>query len=815
MARITHPNVIAVYDSGVLERPSGPEVYLVMELVDGVDLRSWLAELRASNTSSKEKVARILACFIAAGQGLSAAHAEGLVHRDFKPANVQIAHDGRVLVGDFGLVRTASTEPVLDEDDEEGSGDLMLTRSGERLGTPAYMSPEQHRGEAAGAASDQFSYALALFEALYGVPAFSGMTTRERSKAVLEGQLAPWPKTPSVPRPVVDTLRRALAPVPAHRFPSMDALLEALAPRRKRALGVGMALAVAAVAAGGAFFLGRLDPPEQCSGASERLVGVWDDSRRASLIEGWSTAPPPFGPQTRDEVLARLDAYAERWTLAQRSACEDQVHRGPEPESIRRMACLELRRLELDAVVDELVRPGPGLFRRALETLQSLSPVPSCGEIPSMAAALVLTPEEQRARVEQARARARLAGGRLALAEETLDMLEPLIRSLGQPRLGLSQALLRARLDRLRSNFEGAETRLRDALHEGVRLRAHREAAEASLALAQVTGLERGFHREGLGFVDLATALAARPDGPRPKTLEVRAALLAALGRRDEAVQTASVALSRINDNALERGVIRTTLGEVLVDARAYSQAEPVLREGIRDIEAALGLSHPRLVRPLTLLARARLADGDLDVAERLAERALELATDTYGTDHPERAKVLLRYAPIRARRGRLKEAREHNREALRILRGAYGPSHTIVARAHVNLGAAHHRLGELREAERHYRTAVDLREATLGPTHPDLVIPLQNLGGVLIEQQRPSAAIAPLQRAWHIRSSSFSPPVALADVTFWLGRALWASGRDKSRGQRLMKSALTTMEKRAAPARFFIQDYLRSQGLL
>lgn len=138
-----------------------------------------------------------------------------------------------------------------------------------------------------------------------------------------------------------------------------------------------------------------------------------------------------------------------------------------------------------------------------------------------------------------------------------------------------------------------------------------------------------------------------------------------------------------------------------------------------------------------------------------------------------------------------------------------------MVARAHVNLGASYHRLGEYREAERSYRAALRIREALLGPGHPDLVIPLQNLGSLLVDRGRPSEAISIFQRTWRIRQSTFASAVAQADVGFWLGRALWESRKAPERGLRLMGEALAVLEREAAPARDYVDDDLRSRRLL
>jgi len=147
LARLSHPNVVQLHDV----RTADGQIFLAMEYVPGRTLRAWLEQ--------RPGRAEILARFAEAGRGLAAAHAAGLVHRDFKPDNVLVGDDGRVRVVDFGLV--AADEParatLVDAAPDPGASDT-LTRAGAVVGTPAYMAPEQLRGEAADARSDQFAF---------------------------------------------------------------------------------------------------------------------------------------------------------------------------------------------------------------------------------------------------------------------------------------------------------------------------------------------------------------------------------------------------------------------------------------------------------------------------------------------------------------------------------------------------------------------------------------------------------------------------------------------------------------------------------
>ena len=220
MAKVAHPNVVPIYEVGEL----GDELFVAMELVTGETLTSW--QRRAARPWREA-----LPMYVAAGRGLAAAHACGIVHRDFKPDNVLVGADGRPRVLDFGLARSVTAPP--EEPPAAGAAgapsalDVQLTVAGSLMGTPPFMSPEQFRGEVVGPASDQFSFAIAVYRALFGVAPFAGETMAELRASVCGAKLRP-PVAGDVPPGVVAAVLRALAPAPADRFPSMDELLDAL-----------------------------------------------------------------------------------------------------------------------------------------------------------------------------------------------------------------------------------------------------------------------------------------------------------------------------------------------------------------------------------------------------------------------------------------------------------------------------------------------------------------------------------------------------------------------------------------------------------
>lgn len=249
LAQLSHPNIVAVHDVGVLD----DRVWIAMELLDGPNLARWIHE--------KHRPWReVLRVFLEAGAGLQAAHAAGFVHRDFKPENVMFGRDGRVRVVDFGLARAEQAKdsgeaaPGAARPNPEDTRDTRLTMTGSILGTPRYMAPEQWEGAPADANSDQFSFCVSLWEGLFGEPPFAASTLAELMTNVAQGRLKAPKRAGEAPGWLRAALTRGLSTSPAGRWPSMTALLGALQgdPRRKARLAVlagavGLAVVTAAV----------------------------------------------------------------------------------------------------------------------------------------------------------------------------------------------------------------------------------------------------------------------------------------------------------------------------------------------------------------------------------------------------------------------------------------------------------------------------------------------------------------------------------------------------------------------------------------
>jgi predicted Ser/Thr protein kinase len=288
MARLEHPNVVRVYEVGS-ERG---RLFIAMEFVDGVTLTVWLQERRAWR--------EVVAMFQQVGAGLAAVHGAGLVHRDFKPDNVLVDQSGRARVADFGLAR-------LDEPSAP-----QLTKTGAMMGTPGYMAPEQQFGSGVDARADQYSFCVALREALGGRPLDD----------------ARWK---AVPEPVRAVVTRGLSYDPDERFPSLEALLAALAaavpeavsetvpeaPRGRWPIAIAALAGVGVVAALVAFVTSKRHDPATDKPAA---IAVLPQDARAAVpldarLQEVSIAPP-IDAATPIQHTIRVDAGTKHMVAA-------------------------------------------------------------------------------------------------------------------------------------------------------------------------------------------------------------------------------------------------------------------------------------------------------------------------------------------------------------------------------------------------------------------------------------------------------------------------------------------------------------------
>jgi serine/threonine protein kinase len=418
LAKVSHPNVISIFDVGTF----GGEVFIAMEYARGQTLREWLKE-------DKPSARGILDAFLQAGRGLEAAHEAGLLHRDFKPDNAIVGDKrdkGVVKVLDFGLATLESSarsfkapasptgvSPLAETGAHPPVGLASpLTRSGTILGTPAYMAPELLVGKPATVQSDQFAFAVALYEALYGERPFEGNTLLALEASAREGRIRPPPKGARVPFYLRGVLVRALSGEPERRFASMRELLVALsrdpATRRRRWAGAIAicAVAVVALASGDALRKRRAEAlhdasVRQCRALADPWAGTWDAPRKEALARAFAATSVLYAADTWQRVERTLNDYAASWSGAMQAACEATrvSHTEPEATFDLKSGCLEDRLEDLRALAEVLKAADAKTVKNAAKAAHALPPVARCADIDRLAAGARL-PTDPQARAE-------------------------------------------------------------------------------------------------------------------------------------------------------------------------------------------------------------------------------------------------------------------------------------------------------------------------------------------------------------------------------------------------------------------------------
>ncbi|MEM7160063.1 MAG: protein kinase, partial [Myxococcota bacterium] len=379
MAKLSHPNVVGVFDVGMV----GQAVFVAMELVEGQNLRHWLA----AKTRSWSELRQV---YLQAAAGLSAAHAVGLVHRDFKPDNVIVGPEGRARVGDFGLARASTTAVTLESvPGPEGSSTMATTAAHSEsswAGTPAYMAPEVLAGKPADERSDQYSLCASLYEALAGTVPFPATSMAELMVRVQSGSIEP-PKRRLGPGWLMAVAMRGLSRRPEDRFSTMQALARALRhDRRRRAVaGFGAGAVLLAGTTTGAFFVGQdrsPDAPAPCVHAQQALAEVWSDGDATALHTNFSRVSSVYGDATATSVERALDRWGERWTEAHRDTCEATHVRGEQSEALLdlRMACLRNRLGRVEALTQSFAEPDETIVEHAVEAVASLPTIAECSD---------------------------------------------------------------------------------------------------------------------------------------------------------------------------------------------------------------------------------------------------------------------------------------------------------------------------------------------------------------------------------------------------------------------------------------------------
>ena len=717
LARLSHPNVVPVFEVG----EHGEQLFVAMEYVKGVTMKRWRDDGEHTWREVLEKYAQ-------AGRGLAAAHAAGLVHRDFKPHNAVVGDDGRVRVLDFGL---AAKQGALDitahgslmlPSPRHDALDSPLTESGAIMGTPAYMPPEQFMGGEVDPRGDQFSFCVSLWEALYRARPFEGSNATELFTRIAQGKLVE-PRVTDVPAAIRPILQRGLRPDAAERWPDMAALLSALdgwelrARTRRRVAGVAAVSVVAACL----FGWRQYDQAQRlaaCTEAGESIAEAWNDTTRQAVRQGVLATGVSYAPVTADNVMPWLDAQADAWREARTQVCVDtNIHRTWTADlHDRALWCLDERRLQLEAVVEALTHADARIVQKSVSVASVLARVENCRDS-AMLARLTAPPSESREPIRAVRSeiyRAFALSEPLAGLEAARAARHKAEVLAWPPLLASAELVLGSRLTESGA-VEEAERVLEDAYFRAEAAGAHEISASASDGLVFLVGYQ----------------LARLDDGLRWWRL-------------------AELALSSLGDD----GQTTRTAAHLSALASAYAangdptKAKPLHARALAIFENVLGRRHPHVAVSLMNLANAHAALGEFTEARALLERSVSILETAFGPGHPSLAKGLTNLGNVYNGLGRDADAKVAYERALVISEAALGPEHPDVASLLENLGDHHTRLAEYAEAMALLERSLGVRERALGVDHPDVARSLESLASVLLHTGDYAKAIVLGERA-------------------------------------------------------------------
>ncbi len=764
MAKTVHPAVVTLFDVGVHDGA----VYLAMELIDGGTMAQWLATPRPWR--------QVVRCFIEAGRGLAAAHAAGVVHRDFKPDNVLLDGDGRPHVADFGVARSRSWDadrplvPAAGAGPGKGAGVSLAsatTRTAVLVGTPLYMAPEQLAGQAASPASDQFSFFVALATALYGERPFRGRTLAELRAATAAGPPRRRADHHGVPRRLWPLIRRGLAADPAARFPSLggavDALERALAPTGRRVLLAGVGLAAAAALAAGVTWwqLARSpSPAARCAEVGRVLVPSWGQAPYPALRAAFARAEPSIGADTAARVGAALDRAAADWRAMATEACRATRVSGhqTEAELSLRGRCLDRQRHRLDALAAGFARADALGVQRAVDAVAQLPPLADCADLDALAAVVPPPPPLLRVRADALALRLRALEARVAAGAytEAAALAGPVVaeaEAIGYRPLLAEVYLARARVRAELGAHAEARADLEGAVLAGSAGRADRLAALAAVELV-VTVAHRLSDAAGATALEPQAVAAVERAGGGPELADAlaRAQAIAAWARGDgvAAEQGFSALLARVEGRVgpLGRDTLPALRGlTALAGQRGDGAAVRTLNARVLAVQRALlAPDHPDITTTLASLAYGQYLGGQFEEARVTYEEALGRRERALGPDHVDVAGLLGQLAPVYAFLGRTAEAEAAAARAVRALRQHLGPTHRRTVAAVITWAQMLEAAGRLDEAHAALAPVVDA--LAQGPGHPLRASALTTLGLIELGLRRPARALEVLREA-------------------------------------------------------------------
>ncbi|MES1207857.1 MAG: serine/threonine-protein kinase, partial [Pseudomonadota bacterium] len=750
IARLSHPNVVVVFDVGTFRE----SVFIAMEFVEGHTLAYWIE-------AQKRTWREVLDVYCAAGRGLVAAHAAGLVHRDFKPDNVMITKSGQVRVMDFGLARqqgradeTRQKEQLTEDNaaraallaaafgggaDAEATAviaagpaapasttggylELKLTHTGTMLGTPAYMAPEQFAGTGGDARTDQFSFCVALYEGMYRQRPFAGNNPLDLMANVVAGRVKEPPTDARVPAWIRRILLRGLSPRPDARFASMVDLLAALgqdpAVRRRRWVGAAAGLAVLIAAAGSArrFSAGH---QSLCSGGPDRAAGAWGSQRRADVERAFTATGSPNAARAFAGVATLIDDYVARWVGMYKETCESTHVRGEQSAEVLdlRMGCLAERLSGVRALGDVLVSADSAVVDNAVSAASSLPALDRCADT-AMLRAVVKPPADTAARAQVAAVREKIAkvkalgdSGQCETAASLATHATDEAKRIGYLPVRAAAEFAAGRLMETCTDAVKGIALLQDATEDAEASHHDEVFIESTLVLGAMFADRMNDTRRGEDNIRHSRAVLSRFPG--------HPALQAWLD--------GASAIVAMNEGRYEQAVA--------FENRAYEARRRLYGETNYEVTSSLN----NMAIDLHGLHRDR-------EAEELSAKAVEIGTRLFGSDSTRNALLLVNHSEMLTALGRFAEAHAAVEKALSTWR---------------------------RQTAGDYLIGYGLLD----------------LGRIQVEEGAAGEAVKTLEEALRVLGDKYAAPTA--EAKFILARALWtAAPRSRGRALALARAA-------------------------
>jgi serine/threonine protein kinase/tetratricopeptide (TPR) repeat protein len=896
LARLAHPNVLAVFDVGTFQN----DVFLATEFVEGPTLSDWM---EAPGRTRPE----ILRALIDAGEGLAAAHRAGLVHRDFKPSNVMVGNDGRVRVLDFGLARAEShdqpiralameakglgsstttgaaarvlvkgkqdeptvrerrsvsltgarkkaeaelakqqresdakgavpSEPRLVEGtsaeappsnpslrspslNSAGLLDLTITQAGQILGTPRFMAPEQHEGKTADARSDQFSFCVSLYAALYGEFPFAGKG-EDYSTNLMRGQVRSAPAGAEVPKWLRAVVLRGLSL-------SMDELLAELrrdpGAVRRRWLAIGGGF-VALLGVGLALRSARPAPEPPCRGAEKKLAGVWDDERRGAVQAAFTRAGGAAADDTFQRAGRALDEYAKGWVAMHTDACEATQVRGEQSAETLdlRVGCLGERLEDLRAQVDVFAHADGGTVDKAVQAARALPRLATCADAAALRAPIrppadaATKARVDGVRAEVAKAKAHQRAGDYGEASRLASQAATEATSIGYRPLEAEALFELGDVQDDEGEYATAEHTLRLSVAAALAGKHELQAARGLIALVSEVGLRQVRFAEAHEWALLAAGATERTSEPF-----IKGELARNVGRvffREARYEDARQSLEKClaiwepvlgkEDDAVAGAL--TDLANVQVETGKTDEAILAYNRSLAIQEKAFGPDNVALAPNIHNLGEIYLTRGEYDLAEPAILRARALWSKALGEEHPKMALVFYNLSRIRLGRGDLDGAGELAARALAIWKkvNAANAANAKIGEEtapdpEVALGL--HGVAVVRRAKKDFKgalaaesEALTIREKVFGLDDTDVADSLSSLGQTRVAMGDTRAAVPLFERALKIDEADGEDAMAIGDARFDLAQAI--AHTDPARASELAKNAGEAYAKVSGP---------------